>query len=538
MTGDQYEITRRQLLKYGVVGAGALALGPVLSACGSGGTSTGASASPTGAPKSGGSLVIGRAFQPTVQASGLDPNNMAVSSGNVYTADKIFETLYITDPQGKLQPWLAESYEVSADGMTYTFKLRQGVTFSDGKPMTADDVVFSIDRARLSKTGSMSFLDAAIESISAVDTGTVAFKLTQPWAPFVSDISLYANAIVPKDLGGVAPKEFFANPIGTGPFTLKSWAQQGAEITLAKNPNYWQSGKPYVDEVVFKVILDDNQRILQLQSGQVQIVDTVPPSQYQSLKTGGTVQANAFPAWSSDMFFFNEKKPQFADRNVRRAIAYATDTKQIAQATTFRTAEGGGSFFAPSLEFYDPNTPVLAYDIEAAKKELAQSKYPNGFKTEILIPTGNQVWAQSAQILQDSLKSIGIEVSINAVDHAAYENNFRGFDYDIMINNAINDISDPDEWASFMVDAENGGSDSFWTGYNNPDAIQLVRDAAVEMDSAKRGDLYAQVQTIVAGDAPYVAITYPPSIYAWQTNVNGFAVNPGGAYQLESVWLA
>ena len=363
------------------------------------------------------------------------------------------------------------------------------------------------------------------------------FKLFQPWAPFVSDISLYANAIVPKNLGGASEKAFFANPVGTGPFMLKSWAQQGAEITMAKNPNYWQPGKPYVDEVLFKVILDDNQRVLQVQSGEVQIIDTVPPAQFSTLKATSGLQTTAFPAWSSDLVFFNQKVPHFADRNVRRAIAYAIDTKQIAQATTFGTAEAGGSFFAPSLEFYDPNTPVLAYNIDAAKQEIAKSGYPKGFTTEILIPTGNQVWAQSAQIIQDSVKNIGITLKINAVDHAAYENDFRAFNYDIMINNAINDISDPDEWASFMVDAKKGGSDSFWTGYNNPEATKLVRQAAVEMDSAKRGALYSQVQAIVAGDAPYVALTYPPSIYAWQASVHGFAVNPGGAYLLEDVWV-
>jgi peptide/nickel transport system substrate-binding protein len=535
MPREDSEFTRRDVLKLGAAGAGLLALGPVVAACGS--SSTPSPSASAGSPKSGGKLVVGRAFQPTVQASGLDPNNMAVSSGNVYTADKIFETLYITDPAGKLQPWLAESYTVSSDGMTYTFALRQGVKFSDGTPMTADDVVFSIDRARTSKTGSMSFLDSAIKSISAVDANTVEFKLFQPWAPFVSDISLYANAIVPKNLGGASEKAFFANPVGTGPFMLKSWAQQGAEITMTKNPSYWQPGKPYVDEVLFKVILDDNQRVLQVQSGEVQIIDTVPPAQFSTLKSTSGLQVTAFPAWSSDLVFFNQKVPHFADRNVRRAIAYAIDTKQIAQATTFGTAVAGGSFFAPSLEFYDPNTPVLAYNLDAAKQEIAKSGYPKGFTTEILIPTGNQVWAQSSQIIQDSVKNIGITLKINAVDHAAYENDFRAFNYDIMINNAINDISDPDEWASFMVDAKKGGSDSFWTGYNNPQATKLVRQAAVEMDSAKRGEYYSQVQAIVAGDAPYVALTYPPSIYAWQASVHGFAVNPGGAYLLQDVWM-
>ena len=537
MSWSQEEYTRRDVLKVGAAGVGLLALGRLAAACG--GTSSSSSASPAAAsPKTGGQLIVGRAVQPTVQAVGLDPHNVAVSSGNVYTVDKLYETLYITDPKGQLQPWLVSSHEVSADGMTYTLALKPEVTFSDGKPMTADDVAWSLNRARTSKTGSMSFLNFAIKDVTAVDNSTVKILLSQPWAPLLSDLSIYSDAILPKDLNGLSEKEFFTNPVGTGAFKLKSWAQQGAEITLERNPNYWQPGKPYLDEVVFRVILDDNQRVLQAQSGGVQVIDLVPPAQVQSLKGDSKVVVGVFPAWSVDAVFFNEKVKYYADRNVRRAINYTIDTKAIAAATTFNTAQGGGSFFPPSLQYYDANTPLLSSNIDAAKAELAKSAYPNGFDTKILIPSGNQVWAQTAQILQDGMKKIGINATIDQKDHAAYEDDFRKFNYDQMINNAINDISDPDEMASFQCDPENGGSDSFWTGYNNPDVVKLVREAAAEMDSTKRGEMYSQIQAMVAQDAPYVALTYPPSIYAWGTAVNGFAVNPGGAYMLESVWLA
>ena len=163
---------------------------------------------------------------------------------------------------------------------------------------------------------------------------------------------------------------------------------------------------------------------------------------------------------------------------MRRAIAQTIDTAKIAEATTFGTSQAGGSFFPPSLEFYDADTPLLNYDLEAAKADLAKSGFPNGFKSEILIPSGNQVWAQTAQIIQDGRQAARHQLHHQPERPAAYENAFRGFDYEIFINNAINDITDPDEMASFQCDAENGGSDSFWTGYNNPDVVKLVRDAA------------------------------------------------------------
>ena len=149
----------------------------------------------------------------------LDPANTIIA-GDIYTLDKILEPLYITSPAGQLVPWLASSYTVSSDHKTFTFTLRPGAKFSDGKPLVAEDVVFSINRARNDAAGPLSFLDFAIASIKAKGNNTVVFKLSQPWAPFLSDISVFANAILPANFGGQSEKEFFSNPVGTGPFTL------------------------------------------------------------------------------------------------------------------------------------------------------------------------------------------------------------------------------------------------------------------------------------------------------------------------------
>ena len=527
------EFTRRDVLKMGAAGVGLMALGPLVS-CVRWRARPAPRHRPRRRPERPRRAARSSSGAPSSRPCsrwGSIPHNVAVSSGNVYTLDKIYETLYVTDASGALQPWLVDSHEVSADGMTYTLALKPDVVFSDGKPMTAKDVAWSLNRARASETGSMSFLNFAIKDVAAADASTVKITLSQPWAPLLSDLSIYSDAILPENLNGLSEKEFFANPIATGPFIIKSWAQQGAEITLARNPNYWQSGKPYLDEVVFRVILDDNQRVLQVQSGDVQIIDPCRRLRWLRSRGANGVKVGVYPGLVGRPRLL-QREGQAVRRPQRAPRHRVHDRHQGASpaATTFDTAPAGGSFFPPSLEFYDADTPLLSYDIAAAKAELAKSAYPNGFDTEILIPTGNQVWAQTAQILQDGMKQIGINVTIDQKDHAAYENDFRAFDYDMIINNAINDISDPDEMASFQCDAENGGSDSFWTGYNNPEVVKLVRDAAAEMDSAKRGEMYAQIQAMVAQDAPYVALTYPPSIYANTTSVNGFAVNPAGAY--------
>ena len=525
-------ISRRDLLRYGGWGSSAIILGGALAACGSSGPGSGTASTPAaGAPKRGGTLKFSRSVAPTQ----LDPAN-SIIAGDVYTLDKIFEPLFITSPTGQLTPWLAQSYTASADHLTWTFHLRPGVRFSDGSPLTADDVVFSIQREAANSDGPLSFLDFAIKKLSAPDSGTVVAQLSQPWAPFLSDISVFANAIIPKNFGGKSEASFFTHPVGTGPFVLDALVPD-SNLTLRRNPHYWQAGKPYLDAVQLTYVTDDNQRVLQLSGGQAQVIDSVPPASVASLKGKSGVTVSLYPAWQVDLLVFNEKLPQFADRHVRRAITYAIDRAALTSATSFSTAKPGGSFFPPSLQYYSASTPLLEHSLSAAKAELAQSKYPGGFTTSLLISGGVQKWSEFAQIIQQALAPLNIKVQIKQLDHAAFETTFQKLDYDMFIDYAINDISDPDEMASFEVDVKNGGSQSYWSNYDNPQAISLVHQAEAEFDSAQRATLYAQIQAIVAQDAPFVPLDYPPYIYAYTDSVRGFAVNPGGAYRLEDVWL-
>ena len=523
----EHAVSRRRLLAYGAGGAAALTLGTLPAA--SEARTTAAAAT----PKKGGTLKFARSIAPTQ----LDPAN-SIIAGDVYTLDKIFEPLFIASPTGKLTPWLAKSYSVSKDNKTFTFNLRPGVKFSDGKPLTAADVVFSINRARTDKKGPLSFLDFAIKSLVAKGTSTVVAHLSSPWAPFLSDMSVFANGIMPANYGGKTEAEFFKNPIGTGPFTLTDFTSDASSLTLKANPHYWQAGKPYLDAVEFLNVDDDNQRVLQLRGGQADVIDSVPPANVKSLGSG-SIKTQLFPAWQVDLLVMNEKQPEFADRNVRRAISYAINRPALVNAASFGTAKPGGSFFPPSLQYYSASTPVLSYNAAKAKAEIAKSaKYAKGFKTSLLIDGGVQKWREFAQIIQQALKPIGIDVTIRALDHAAFEAAFQKFDYDMFIDYAINDISDPDEMASFELDFKSGGSTSYWSSYDNPAVTSLVHQAQAEFNPAKRAALYAKIQKAVAQDVPFVALDYPPYIYAYSTKVQGFNVNPGGAYRLEDVWLA
>jgi peptide/nickel transport system substrate-binding protein len=529
-------ITRRDIFRYGLGTSAVIALSPLVS------TPSGAATAPVTesltrriahatAPTRGGTLKFARSVAPTT----LDPANTIIA-GDIYTLDKIFEPLYVTSPAGQLTPWLATGSTLSNGNKTITFPLRPGVKFSDGSPLTPADVVFSINRSRRNAAGPLSFLDGAITSIEASGSSVVV-KLSAPWAPIISDISVFANAIIPANFGGKSEKEFFAAPVGTGPFTLSSFSPDATSLTLKANPHYWQAGKPYLDAVEFLYVDNDNQRVLQIEGGEVNIIDTVPPAEVASLKGNANVVLEQFPAWEVDLLVLNESLPQFADRHVRRAITYAINRPALVHAANFGTGEPGGSFFPPSLQYYSASTPVLEYNLSKAKAELAQSKFPKGFSTKILVDSGNQKFVTYAQIIKSQLQPLGIDVSVTGLDHSAFESTFQKFDYDMFIDYAINDISDPDEMASFEVDVKDGGSSSYWSHYDNPKAIALVHQAEGEFNATKRAALYAQIQSIVAEDAPFVALDYPPYIYATSKTVQGFAVNPGGAYRLEDVWL-
>ncbi len=530
----QSPISRRDVFRYGLGASAVIALGglaPSLENVTGAGAAT--RVARAASVKRGGTLKFARSVAPTT----LDPANTIIA-GDIYTLDKIFEPLYITNPKGDLVPWLATGYTASNGNKTLTFALRPDVKFSNGKALTAEDVVFSINRSRKNAAGPLSFLDGAITSVEASGTSKVVVKLSAPWAPIISDLSVFANAIIPANFDGKSEAAFFKNPIGTGPFTLSSFTPDATSLTLKANPHYWQAGKPYLDSVEFLYVDNDNQRVLQIEGGQVDIIDSVPPAEVAGLKGNSSVDLEQFPAWEVDLLVLNEKLPQFADRHVRRAITYAINRPALVHAANFGTGEPGGSFFPPSLQYYSAATPVLKYSLSAAKAELKQSKYPKGFATKLLVDSGNQKFVTFAQIIKSQLAPLGIDVTITGLDHSAFESTFQKFDYEMFIDYAINDISDPDEMASFELNFKDGGSSSYWSSYNNPAVTKIVNEAEAEFNTTKRAALYAQIQSLVAEDAPFVPLDYPPYIFATTKTVEGFAVNPGGAYRLEDVWLS
>ena len=498
--------------------AGAVLVGLIANGCSRGGGSARAAR--------GGTLVFAR----PADIRSLDPTAV-FDNPSIWAQEQLYETLYTVTADGKgVRPWLATRYTISRDRRTWTFTLRPGVRFSNGRPLRAADVAYSIERARKSKNG-FGPIDAAIASVRAPDDRTVVVRTRYPWAPLVADLSLFVNGIVPRDLGGQSPAEFFRHPVGTGPFTVSAW-RRGDALRLRRNPYYWQRGKPYLDQVEFSVVADDATRLARLSAGDAQIVESQPAAA-TALRHAHDATAAVFPSTRIDVLLPNERYKPLADVHVRRAIAFAIDRAAIVGAVLAGQGRPANSTFPERVPFYNPRNHGLAFDPARAREELARSAYPHGFKLEFLT-SSDPNYTDVARGVQQELAPLGIDVTIRTVPPTDLFGLQQKFDYQLSVDVWTMDIPDPDEYAVYSLNP-GGGAHSFYTDFGDPRMTALVERAQRTFSRAARRALYAQIQRLADADVPQIPLYYSPLVYGVATNVHGFRVYPLGNYHLEDV---
>jgi len=449
----------------------------------------------------------------------------------------IFVELQVYDRLVKLaasnngvEPELATAWKVAPDGLTATFTLRQGVKFSDGSPLTADDVVFSLTRA-IDQKGSWGFLFSPVKSVTKVDDKTVRLNMSEPFAPLLPALSTFAGSIYSKANFEKWGKEANQHPLGTGAFILESW-QKGSQLSLTKNPNYWQPGKPKVDRIVMRVVGDDNTRVLQLQSGQVDIIDFVPPNQVQPLTAAG-LQIQKVDGTATLRYTLNETVKPLDEANVRCAMAHAIDRAAVAKNLYFGLATVARSLLPSSTLFYDGNADPVTYDLAKAKALLAKSSVPNGFTVSVNVPAGNQHRLDTAQIWSAGLKQIGITLKIEQLEQTTLIQMRNAEKYSIYNAAWTNDTPDPDELLGVALDFSS--QHAAHTFYNNPKAKELLLQQRRELDPKKRQVLVTELQRIVNQDCPQIYVVHEPRIYASTKAVEGFSPNSQGKYSFEDV---
>jgi peptide/nickel transport system substrate-binding protein len=515
----------RRIIRKRLVGVLALTVAAALTlaGCSTPASSTGSTS------KAGGTITLGR----VASVTSFDLNNQ-ITANNAFAIDKVFEPLVAFDPKGKIIPWIASKWNISTDGLTYTFDLRKGVEFSNGKKLTAADVVFSLNRHI--KVGGPLPLDAPIASVTAASTSEVKIVLKSAYTPLLAELSGFQNGIFPNNFDGKSATDFFKTPIGTGPFVVSKWDPAG-DLTFVKNKHYWESGKPYISKLVYKLVATDPQLTQQLQSGEINAIDEVTASGVSSLKSNSSLKVWTAGSWEIEQMFFNTKNKYFGDVNVRRAIAMALDRKGITKATTFGTAKVANSLIPPTIaDSANDSGYALAFDVNAAKAELAKSKYPSGFTAQLMVAAGNSLRAQEAQIIQASLAKIGITIKIQSIDLATFRANFFAYKFDSMLNSGLSDYPDPDELVTFQADPA-GFSKGYWTQYSNPTVTKLLAQGRSTPDGSARKAIYLQIQKILAEDVPYIPFFYPSTIKATSSTVHGLTVLPNGSVRFQDAWI-
>ncbi len=461
-------------------------------------------------------LIIAVPDEPPV----LDPTTNASASIDQILNHNVYEGLLSATPQGTLEPALAESYEVSKDGLTYTFHLRHGVLFHDGHPFTSADVsaTFKHDMDPKIPHPHPEYY-SEIAAIETPDPYTVVFRMTQVDAEFLSLLALGDSVILPADL----PADLAQHPDGTGPFRFVAW-QHGDHITLERFADYYRPGVPFLDEVTFRFIPDPASQLAALLAGDVDMIARVPAEIALSVKDNPDYQILAGPQNLVQILAINNARAPFSDVRVRQAIAYALDRQAIIQGSMFGMGAPIGSALTPASPDYVDLTGLFPYDPAKARDLLAQAGYPHGFSAALTLPQNYEIHVRTGQIIADQLSRVGIDLKINLVDWGQWlDQVYTQADYDLTVIGHVGKLDPGAMLASYGADSKDY---YFRRGYDNPTLDALLAEGRTTLDEAKRKTIYAQAQTIIAQDVVNYFIQDPYQIFIMKKGITGFHLDP------------
>lgn len=477
----------------------------------------------------GGSAVDGEILQVAIggEPDQLDPHR-TTSYFSFQVLENVYDTLVETDANLQMQPALAESWEVSDDQLTWTFTLRDDVTFHDGSPMTSEDVVYSFRRI-IDEELANAWKFTAIQSIDAPDDATVVITLAQPSPNLLSNLGGFKGvAIVSSE--NVESGDITTAPIGTGPFSLEEYVA-GDRITLAANPDYW-GGEPAIAGIEYRFISEPATALAALRAGEIDWTDVVPTQQVQQLQGDDSIELGIAP--SSDYWYLalNERRAPWDDVRVRQAIAYAIDRDAILQAVSYGTATPN-QLAIPEQSVWYTQYDGYTTDLDRAQQLLDEAGYTGG-TLDMLATTDYPETITAAQIIASNLAPLGIQVNIRQMDFSQWLDEQNAGSFDMLMMGWLGNI-DPDDFY-YSQHYSTGASNA--QGYANPEVDRLLDDARVETDQTARADLYAQAATIIADEASYIYLYNPSVIQAWNPALTGYEVLPDRAVRFRDAALS
>ncbi|MEX2541466.1 MAG: ABC transporter substrate-binding protein [Trueperaceae bacterium] len=478
------------------------------------------------AQQQGGTLTAAWAQDPV----GLDPHlTSAYSSFQIL--ENVLDTLVTLDAGQNVVPSLAESWESSEDGLQWTFHLRSGLSFSNGRALTADDVVYTFERMLDPETGSgNAYLLAGVTDVEAVDDSTVVLTLDAP------NVALLGHLAVNKSVGIIARESvedgtINTRPIGSGPFRIADF-QPGTLVRLERNEHYWQDGLPYLDAIDIRIIPDESVRRTALVTGDVDWSISVPAQSVSDLDSSDEVVIDQTTAGAYWYLGVNTEREPLDDPRVRQALSYALQRDNIALAAAFGNAQATQDPIPSSSSWAFDYAPY-DYDPERARELLAEAGVGDDFVLELMPTTQYEESIRVAQVVQANLADIGVQASIRTLEWAEWLEEEGAGNYDTYVC-SWNALVDPDDY--FYAQHKTGEVFNF-TGYSNDTVDELLERGRGTEDLIERLPIYEQINRIIVDEAPYIYLYNPLNIHAYRPYVEGFEARPDQAVRFAETWL-
>jgi peptide/nickel transport system substrate-binding protein len=496
--------------------AGAL----VLSAC-----SGGESVDTGGGDSDGGDNVLIAAV--SAQPDKFDPHTTSAYP-SFQVLENVYDTLVVPNPTDlTMEASLAESWQTSEGGLTWTFALREGVTFHDGSEFDSADVLYSYNRI-IDEDLSNSYRFANVESVEAPDAQTVVINLTQPTPNLLALIGAFKGmAILPE--GAAEDIDLLTEANGTGPFELES--SDASSTVLTAFEDYW-GGAPGISGVEFRYITEPAAALTALQNGEVQWTDNVPPQQIAALSEDSDVELARTPSVDYWYLSMNLARTPFDNVLVRQAIATAIDRAEVTEAAAFDTARPNQTAIPEDSFFYYDYAPFDP-DADAPRGLLEQAGVPTPLTMGLMVTDEFPESVTAAQVIASQLEPIGIDVEVEVLDFATWLDREDQGEFDSFMLCWLGNI-DP---ADFYEQQHITGGSSNYQSYSNPEVDRLLTEAATEVDQDARKQLYDQAAKIIVDEVSYLYLYNPDVVQAWVPGLSGYEIRADRAINFDEVEL-
>jgi peptide/nickel transport system substrate-binding protein len=482
------------------------------------------------------------------EASTLIPI-LATDSASHAVAGQIYNGLIKYDKNLNIVGDLAESYDISRDGLVITFHLRKGVKWHDGAQFTSRDVIYTYRIVIDPKTPTAYAEDfKQVKSISAPDAYTVTVTYATPFAPALAS---WGTAILPAHLlegHDITRSPLARNPVGTGPYRFKEWVA-GQKIVLESNHEYFE-GRPYIDRYIYRIIPDTSTMYMEMKAGGVDLMSLTPVQYARQTNTRQfTSSFNKYRYPSSAYLYmgYNLRHPLFSDKRIRQALTAAIDKEELIHGVLFGMGQKAHGPIVPGRWAYNPGVKDIAYDPKHAVDLLAQAgwkdKNSDGilvkggkpFQFTILTNQGNQQRLLTAQIVQQRLMSVGIDVKIRIVEWATFLKEFIDKGNFEVVMLAWNISQDPDMYDVWHSSKTNPGELNF-IGYKNSEVDRLLVEGRGTFDIEKRKKAYFRIQEILADEQPYTFLYVPDALPVVSARIRGVEPAPAGIGHNQIKW--